>query len=147
MQAHPLDLVDAQGRGEPAFLGLPQTVRFLTLMPEHLGAGFHLAQLGLIEEGGGLHLGLRWRAYDIYADDPQGEPHARVLLEDVARLELAYFGLKAEERAAAWHEEWQGQHLLPRLLRIRVVFAEGDRRAWPELIVPLMIDQTFDPGF
>lgn len=147
MQAHPLALADAQGRTEPAFVGLPQTVRFLTLMPEHLGAGFHLAQLGLIEEDGGLHLGIRWRAYDIYAEDPQDEPQARVLLEDVERLELAYYGMKAEERAGVWHEEWQGENLLPRLLRVRVVFAEGDRRPWPELIVPLMIDQTFDPGF
>jgi general secretion pathway protein J len=147
MQAHPLDLVDAQGRTEPAFIGLPQTVRFLTLMPEHLGAGFHLAQLGLIEEDGGLHLGLRWRSYDIYADDPEGEPHARVLLEDVAALELAYYGLKTEEQAGAWHDEWQGETLLPRLIRVAVIFAEGDRRHWPELIVPLVIDQTFDPGF
>jgi general secretion pathway protein J len=147
MQAHPLALVDAHGRAEPAFLGLPQTVRFLTLMPEHLGAGFHLAQLGLIEEDGGLHLGIRWRAYDIYADDPQDEPHARVLLADVERLELGYYGMKAEAQAGAWHDEWQGEHLLPRLMRVRVTFAEGDRRTWPELIVPLMIDQTFDPGF
>lgn len=57
----------------------------------------------------------------------------RVLLHDAASLDIAYFG--RDGSAAGWRDDWVRQPSPPELVRVRVGFARGDRRGWPELIV------------
>ena len=59
----------------------------------------------------------------------------QVLLTGVQQLDLAYFGVSQGDNSRAWQPEWFQQTLPPELVRIRVAFARGDRRRWPELIV------------
>jgi hypothetical protein len=35
--------------------------------------------------------------------------------------------------------DWEKQAALPQLVRIRVQFEQGDRRAWPELLIKPMV--------
>lgn len=60
----------------------------------------------------------------------------RVLLRGVASLDLAYFGPPyTPTDPPRWNNRWPGQAQPPQLIRVRVTFAPGDRRQWPDLIV------------
>ena len=69
------------------------------------------------------------------ANDPAQSTHAIPLLSDVASVDLAYFGALPTEAQPQWRAVWRQQPNLPRLVRVRVAFAPGDRRVWPDLIV------------
>lgn len=59
----------------------------------------------------------------------------QVLLTNVERLELAYFGNLPGEARREWRDRWIERGAPPELVRIRVSFFEGDRRQWPDLII------------
>eukprot|EP01037_Dinobryon_pediforme_P006064 gene6064-6138_t len=90
--------------------------------------------------------------------DTRTDPHAlsttgwtgEVLLNGVTRIEIRYWGrnprsaLPAAARRsaepilatpAAWQGAWSHRNALPQLVAVRISFAEGDRRIWPDLIV------------
>lgn len=58
-----------------------------------------------------------------------------ILLTGVRRIDIDYFGARRGERERRWHREWTEQPLPPELIRIRLDFAPGDRRQWPDLIM------------
>jgi general secretion pathway protein J len=140
-----------EGGFAPLFQGTPQAVRFAGLLPEHLGAGLYLMDLVLADSGkadGSGNLVLRWRPFDLYDETREEvEPEERVLVENIEGLELAYFGTNNPEQPPEWREGWERQPELPRLIRIRVHFAEDDERQWPELIVRPMLDRAPTFGF
>jgi general secretion pathway protein J len=151
-QALPLEAV-LREEGEdyqPLFLGRVDSVRFATLLPEHLGGDIALMELALAEADdaeGAANLVLRWRRFDPDAEtvaipEPDAAPEQRVLLERVEALELAYFGAFGQDELPEWWEAWEGQVELPQLVLLEVRFAEDDPRRWPGLIVQPMIDQA-----
>ena len=135
----------------PLFQGTAQTLRFAGLMPENLGAGLYLMELVVVdsdEPDGGADLVLRWRPFDLYDQTvAQVEPEERVLVENIEGMELAYFGTNNPEQPPEWRQGWENQPELPRLIRLRVRFAENDEREWPELIVRPMLDRAPTFGF
>ena len=58
----------------------------------------------------------------------------QVLLTGVQQLDLAYFGVAQPDNARRWRAEWIQQVKSPELVRVRVAFAPGDARRWPDLI-------------
>src|SRR5712691_13072809 len=60
-------------------------------------------------------------------------PIATELIRDVDRLEFAYWGSPGEGLPPAWLARWDGPDL-PKLIRVRVRFASGDDRHWPDLV-------------
>jgi general secretion pathway protein J len=145
-QTVPLTEIGQDPRAAPAmlFVGESNGLRFVSLLPAHLGGGANLMELALQPSpaGDGLEdLVLRMRPLDLAEEEEAAsELEERVLVEAVARLEIAYFGAERPEAAPIWWQEWQGQRSLPALVRMRLGFPEGDRRRWPELIVGLMVD-------
>jgi general secretion pathway protein J len=66
------------------------------------------------------------------------EPRREVLLEGVESLSIDYLELVERgngEIEPFWHETWLDKAQPPALVRIRVRFAAGEHRAWPELVV------------
>lgn len=64
---------------------------------------------------------------------PLGPPPAvrqTVLLQDVARLEIRYW---PRQPPFGWQTAWSGP-ALPGLVRIRIVFAAGHDRHWPDIV-------------
>jgi general secretion pathway protein J len=57
-----------------------------------------------------------------------------VLMRGVQEFDVAYFGSQAKG-PPAWQLSWDRQTSLPQLVRIRLQFEQGDRRAWPELLI------------
>jgi general secretion pathway protein J len=84
---------------------------------------------------GGRNLLVSWRV------DRHERPEANAavggqetLLENVMSIEWSYRPASCAE-PAEWQQSWQGRRELPALVRARVVFAEGDPRQWPDLII------------
>jgi general secretion pathway protein J len=83
---------------------------------------------------------LRWYPYlNAPRLQPAPPPQQDVLMEGLDHLDIAYWGPDAAQPAAprAWHSNWHGPDL-PELIRIRLVFAEGDARHWPPIIAAPM---------
>ncbi len=59
----------------------------------------------------------------------------RFLLRNVAGIEFAYFGAAPPDNFPRWQREWVERPAPPLLIRLRLTFARGDRRQWPDLIV------------
>ncbi len=57
------------------------------------------------------------------------------LIGNVAALSISYFGAHPPDNQRRWRAFWQDRPVLPELVRVRVAFAPGDRRIWPDLIV------------
>jgi general secretion pathway protein J len=135
---------DPRSSGGLLFAGEQNRLRFASLLPEHLGAGAWLMELGLSEpEQVGVpgDLVLRWRRLDLTGEADTTPPtEERVLIEGIESLEISYFGGSLADQEPRWWQQWRQQQRLPTLVRLKVGFPEGDARSWPELIVALMVD-------
>jgi general secretion pathway protein J len=58
-----------------------------------------------------------------------------ILLADIERIELSYFGTTLSDSTAQWRDEWLQQAAAPQLVRIRTWFPAHDDRRWPEFLV------------
>lgn len=58
-----------------------------------------------------------------------------VLLPDVDRLAISYFGPTKGNAEPRWQTEWYDRTEPPALIRIAIAFREGDARVWPDLII------------
>lgn len=129
------------------FEGHAQALRFAGV--QHgigLPGGYYLNELYFDESGkDGGALMLRRRLVQpvdaglMAAAHESVDGEARVLLEGVVKLEITFFGSENVADAPAWLESWQGRLDLPKLVRVRLEFARGDFREWPELTVPLIM--------
>ena len=145
-QTVPLTEITDDSGASPAtlFAGTSDGLRFVSLLPAHLGGGASLMELALRPPALGGEAGdllLRIRPLQLTGDGPApAEPEERVLIEAIESLEVAYFGAERDGAAPTWWQEWQDQRTLPALVRMRIGFPQGDRRRWPELVVGLMVD-------
>jgi general secretion pathway protein J len=134
---------DPRASGAMLFAGEREGLRFVSLLPAHLGGGASLLELALrhpASDGPG-DLVLRMRPLDLTGGSlAPAATEDRVLIAGIESLELAYFGAERPTAVPVWWQEWQDQRSLPSLVRMRVSFPQGDRRRWPELIVGLMVD-------
>ncbi len=62
-------------------------------------------------------------------------PHRETLLDDVDAIDLDYWG------DGAWHGQWK-EIAPPALIRIRIVFPDGDPRRWPDIVAAPARDQA-----
>jgi general secretion pathway protein J len=126
------------GRPIAAFAGQPDRVTFIA-SPVRPGEGddnvvFTLAKADANRRS---HLDLGWSPGRPPADAPVAAGAAR-LIDNVATVELAYYGALDRSSAPGWWDEWDSAHGLPSLVRLRVTFPEGDSRRWPDLIIRLI---------
>lgn len=76
-------------------------------------------------------------------------PTKTLLVAGIDRAEFAYFGDNASDRSVQWQDSWSRRSELPRLVRVRVAFRDGDARSWPELLIAPRVSADvgciFDP--
>lgn len=72
---------------------------------------------------------------DLAADPDRPQIASTVVLRGVQAVEIGYFGPMTPDFTPRWRGRWHGQPAPPRLLRIRVLFRQGDSRFWPELLI------------
>lgn len=137
-RAQPVRRAVQAGRREIQFEGEASSLRFVSIMPAHLGtAGYYLIDIRERRVGDRTQLVMRRRLYQPGTGEAEimGEARERVLLDDIADLEISYFGAERRNDPAVWHRRWLNSAVLPALVRIEVAFKDGDRRLWPELTV------------
>ncbi len=66
---------------------------------------------------------------------PAPAPHETVLLDGVERIDVDYWG------SGTWHQQWH-ETRAPALIRIRLVFPDGDHRRWPDIVAAPMREQA-----
>jgi general secretion pathway protein J len=83
------------------------------------------------------HLDLTWTLLrPLGSTEPARNPEtAARLIENIATIDLAYYGAPDPQRPAQWWNEWDGADGLPILVRLRMTFPKGDSRRWPDLII------------
>ncbi len=86
--------------------------------------------------GAGVDLVATWRMDRNGQSDPldTSEPSREVLIEGVARVEFDYL-LTDPSGTTRWLPRWRDRADVPRLIRARIAFPQGDSRSWPELVV------------
>ena len=134
----PIDIGGSPQQPALAFDGRTDSVEFVGLPPAHLAqGGLHKFTLTVERsEAGRRQLLVIWRL--VRSDGTSvslSPPHRTVLLDGIAGLSFAYFGGTGGDDAPGWHDEWRDEPQLPRLIRLRVAFADG--RHAPDLVVAL----------
>lgn len=125
-------------RSDRGFVGSADHIEFLAPLPQYVGLGglyrFHLSG---ITESGTEELILSWELYrpDQVGTAEEDQVSQRVLLEDIERLEVRYYGAFEADHDPEWHEAWDADTHLPRLVSIELAFPPDDLRLWPEFVV------------
>jgi general secretion pathway protein J len=122
----------APGAGQPTKLeGRPDSVAFVGDLPTGLGTTRRAnIRLELVQD----RLVLRWTPHRHEASTgPAPEPIETELIRGVERLDFAYWGSSSPNQPADWQAQWDSYNV-PELVRVRLGFAKGDRRRWPDLI-------------
>jgi general secretion pathway protein J len=68
------------------------------------------------------------------ASDATAPGENQVLLRGVQSMDVGYFG-PGPDGAPGWQLRWKEQSAPPQLIRVRVQFAPGDGRQWPDLLI------------
>lgn len=126
---------DADAEPLAAFAGDTESLTFIAPLPVQRGiGGWHRFRLALREDGGHADLALAWRPYRA-ADNLDSLEDATTLLEDIAGMELSYFGALDEGQPMQWWDGWESASGRPQLVRLRLEFPPGDPRRWPDLVI------------
>jgi general secretion pathway protein J len=114
------------------FRGLPNRINFLAPPPE-VARPQALRRYDLSLDSNGNLLLSSWS--DVAADPHNPVVTTVVVLRAVQGLDIAYFGTAEPDLTPRWRPTWDHQPAPPRLVRVRLAFAPGDRREWPDMIV------------
>jgi len=130
----------------PNFDGDPDAVSFIAIPPAQLAlGGFQLLHLATEEDGRGTRrLIVSWRQVNRGGTPLAGAPlRPSILLDQVRSAEFAYFGAADPNAPDGWQERWPARSDLPRLVRLRVVMADGWQA--PDMIVAPRLANAMPP--
>jgi general secretion pathway protein J len=133
-----IEQMDPGTSDRPAVVaGSEHSLRFRTTLP-NAAAGLEVQPVDAALLVDGAHrLLLRWTPW-LHAVRFGPPPRATdsELLGGVDRIDFAYWE-PSRNGGGRWLDHWSDLSL-PALVRIRIVFAKGDRRHWPEMIATPM---------
>ncbi len=130
-EAQPLRRRNREGNPVSVFEGEAERLRFAAPWPPHLGmGGAFVFELWSDAESGALMLDWKLHRADGAVDVSDGRNRPRRLFPDKGHVNLRYYGQRADEPQARWHDSWTDEASLPRLIELQ--FAE-DAAAFPPL--------------
>jgi general secretion pathway protein J len=120
----------------PLFKGTARSVTFTTELPEAADAlVIRDADVTLaVDETHALVL--LWQPHSPKSAGPPPPKGRAVLLNDVDQLDISYW----QNPQAGWQQEWRGV-VLPKLIRLRIVFTAASGRHAPDIVVAPMRDR------
>jgi general secretion pathway protein J len=120
-----------------AFTGEADTLRFAGILPSQAGrAGLRVMALESVE--GRVRLRHRPPIADTKSFDILDGAENIPLIEGVRSMSFEYYGAEQADGTATWKSSWHGEAALPKLIRVRLLGADG--KPWPELVVAPMLD-------
>lgn len=137
--------IEPNPQGEPPrFRGLPGAMQFRTRLPMAAEASAFRTVDAALGVDADHRLVLRLLPNPTALAGAGTRPViAETLLRGVDRLELAYWRPAGRTEPGGWVREWDEQ-ALPALVRLRIGFAAGDRRHWPDIVAAPMRDPATD---
>jgi general secretion pathway protein J len=131
-------LVPTDDPQNPGLRGAAHSLEAVTVLPVTAALPTRQASIALGVDRAG-RLVLRWTPY-LHARRLGPPPPASEseLLRNLARIELGYWSTEA---GGAWLSTWTRMEL-PALVRIRLVFARGDPRRWPDIVAAPMRERA-----
>lgn len=113
------------------FDGEPAAISFVGLPPAFLGlGGYHLLRLQLVDR----RIEVSWKPLPRGSAAPEPTPlRPSILMDGVTSITFAYFGAPGGGEPPAWNDSWADRADLPKLVRLRIVLANGNRS--PDMIV------------
>ena len=127
----PPRIIDPEAAHAPEAAGQPDRLTFIGYLPTGLGT---TRRANITLELRDQRFVLRWTPHrHELSTAPAPEPIETELIRGVERLDFAYWGSPAASQPAGWQTQWDNYNV-PELIRIRLSFAKGDRRRWPDLI-------------
>ena len=135
----PLILVDGK-KNNVIFKGEPEEVYFVSRLPSHRGGGgLHLLSLTVSEQEDDSSLILEYQPItanmELYEDSPEANIKTVSLVNNINSIEYAYFGKKKDDKESSWHDEWQDEERLPKILRMQI--SSNNEAFWPELFITI----------
>jgi general secretion pathway protein J len=117
------------------FDGAPDQIDVITTAPSRLAiGGFFRLRLVAANSGGQLSLVAAWREAPRRAAAASETPlEPTVLLDNLRVVAFAFFGTTDPEVPDEWHDQWQDVTALPKMVRLRIQFADGWQA--PDLVV------------
>ncbi len=146
-QAYPAKARSVTKSEQVAFDGARDEIRFLSPLPSQLGGGGNVPTRLFVERGRtSSTLKVDWcLSAKGWVDVNRRDCATETLIEDVAHAEFVYADAQATQRLSVW----RSQRELPNLIEIKLTFAEGDERLWPDFSVKPLIDRPascrYDP--
>jgi general secretion pathway protein J len=132
-------LVPTDDPQNPGLRGTAQGFEAITELPVTAALPTRQASVALGVDRAG-RLVLRWTPY-LHArrlGPPPAAEEESELLRKLARIELGYWSAAA---GGGWLSTWARMEL-PDLVRIRLVFAPGDPRRWPDIVAAPMRERA-----
>jgi general secretion pathway protein J len=128
----------AVGTAKGGVEGHPDSLSFIGPLPAAVAID-RRAEMTLALAGH-RRLVLRWRPHRHERPFGAAPPETETLLLDgVEGLELAYWRTSAPGIKGGWVDEWS-QAGMPGLVRIRLHFADGDPRHWPDIVIAPLLE-------
>jgi hypothetical protein len=111
--------------------GRQDSLEFVGDLPTGLG---DTRRANITIELRGDRLVLRWipRRHEI-SSAPPPQPTETQLLSGIDHIDFGYWSAPAIGQPDGWQAQWDRPEI-PALIRLRLSFARGDRRRWPDLI-------------
>ncbi len=123
------------------FRGYPQTLRFAAALPASSARkGLQIFTIAPNPENSSILMVslVPYRLTETDQNQPPDRPE--ILLEDVAKLQFAYFGKTEDVAESQWREEWALADRLPSLIKVSIVLKDGSY--WPDMIFATKITQS-----
>jgi general secretion pathway protein J len=116
------------GAAPLSFSGEPRTLRFVSPLPAHLGAGgMHWFTVSVTEAAEFKRLALSHELFqrEEWERFVAPEPSSTLLADGLRDAQFDYFGQDSRGEAPAWVARWQDKDRLPQLVRLRLLAADG----------------------
>jgi len=135
-QAVPLMWINQDGQ-RLVFRGDQEELIFTSTLPAHRGGGgLYVITLKTAETDGSKGLDLLYRraspeSYPLESgsiDDQTRVP----LADDIEKIEFSYYGQAERDDELRWHNNWQNDETLPKLVRLKIQ-ASDPQHDWPTM--------------
>jgi len=139
VRALPVDA--SQPKSQLWFSGGNDRLRFASQMPSQFGLGGSYAVTidARSNSSGSKDLLLVVSAFNHDQKDwpspARAEQDETVVLQNIAGIEMRYFGDPVGGNEPHWVSSWTGHASVPQLIAVDVTFLQNDRRLWPTLMV------------
>lgn len=126
------------------FDGRPDGVGFVDPALESIAAGgLQSLTIAVAPSKDGGQLVVEWHPFGGTIAATAAASRRSALLDGIAQARFAYFGSLQPGEAPDWHPAWHDVAYLPSLVRVSVVFTDGEHM--PELVVALRLAPGANP--